>query len=223
MDRTEQQEHIRILCLDPAPQLKKRNKNSRRIAQIIGEQVLLRPGNYSAFFPSFDYLEEVSRLLAVPGYQILMQERWMPDHARENLLDKLAEPGGRHLVVAVQGGIFAEGVDYPGEKAIGAFIVGPALPKVSFELELMRDYFEAHYSQGFEYAYLYPGMNRVVQSAGRIIRTEADRGIILLMDKRFASEIYSRHLPEHWYESSPTELVSQQYVGEISRFCEGVM
>jgi DNA excision repair protein ERCC-2 len=280
LDRTEQQEHLRILCLDPSPQLKKQNTgfytvigmsatlsplsfyrdvlgldrdaqllslpspfpsenrkilviptvsttyreragNSCKIAQIMGEVIQIRPGNYFAFFPSFDYLEEVSWSLVVPGYQILKQERWMPDHARESLLDRLAEPGGRHLVMAVQGGIFAEGVDYPGEMAIGAFIVGPALPKVSFELELMRDYFETHYSQGFEYAYLYPGMNRVIQSAGRIIRRETDRGIILLMDKRFASETYARHLPKHWYESSPAELVSKDYLEEISRFWEG--
>ncbi len=197
---------------------RERSQNSPRIARIIQDVIDLRPGNYFAFFPSFEYLEEVAAHLSVPGWQVLMQSRWMADHARQGLLEKLSVPGGQNLVLAVQGGIFAEGVDYPGEMAVGALIVGPGLPKVSFEQELIRDYFERQFSQGFEYAYLYPGMNRVVQSAGRIIRSETDRGVILLLDKRFAYEHYARHLPEHWYDSSPAELVCRDYQRELGKF-----
>jgi DNA excision repair protein ERCC-2 len=142
----------------------------------------------------------------------------MPDHTRNALFDRLSDPTSAHLVLAVQGGVFAEGVDYPGELAVGAIIVGPGLPKVSFESELMRQYFEEHFSKGFEYAYLYPGMNRVVQSAGRIIRTETDRGVILLLDKRFTYENYADLFPRDWYDSSPSELISKGYLGELSRF-----
>jgi DNA excision repair protein ERCC-2 len=187
-----------------------RTKHFPRIARIIEEVVSIRPGNYFAFFPSFEFLKEVARLLKLKDSVVLVQDRIMPDHLRSALLEKLKEPGKQHLVLAVQGGIFAEGVDYPGELAVGAIIVGPGLPKVSFEQELMRQFYEETYSKGFEYAYLYPGMNRVVQSAGRIVRSETDRGIIVLLDKRFAYENYSRLLPRDWYESSPSELLTEE-------------
>jgi DNA excision repair protein ERCC-2 len=195
-----------------------RSKHFPRIARILEEVVSIRPGNYFAFFPSFEFLKEVARLVRLKDSELLIQDRIMPDHHRSALLEKLREPGKRHLVLAVQGGIFAEGVDYPGELAVGAIIVGPGLPKVSFEQELMRQYYEEAYSKGFEYAYLYPGMNRVVQSAGRIVRSETDRGIIVLLDKRFAYENYSRLLPRDWYESSPAELTAPEFREALIEF-----
>jgi DNA excision repair protein ERCC-2 len=195
-----------------------REKNYPRIARIVEEVVAIRPGNYFAFFPSFDFLNEVSALLKLEHAEVLIQHRFMADHHRSALLDKLRETGKAHLVLAVQGGIFAEGVDYPGELAVGAIIVGPGLPKVSFELELMRRYYEQHYSKGFEYAYLYPGMNRVVQSAGRIVRSETDKGVIVLLDRRFSYENYSRLFPRDWYQSSPSELICRNYREELSGF-----
>jgi DNA excision repair protein ERCC-2 len=197
---------------------KQRSKYFRKIAQIVEEVISVRVGNYFVFFPSFDFLKEVSPFLRPAGYQVLTQERVMPDHTRNALFDRLSDPTAAHLVLAVQGGVFAEGVDYPGELAVGAVIVGPGLPKVSFESELMRQYFEENFSKGFEYAYLYPGMNRVVQSAGRIIRTETDRGVILLLDKRFTYENYASLFPRDWYDSSPSELISKEYLRELSRF-----
>ena len=195
-----------------------RAKHFPRIARIIEEVVSIRPGNYFAFFPSFEFLKEVARLMRLKDSELLVQDRIMPDHHRSALLEKLRERDKKHLVLAVQGGVFAEGVDYPGELAVGAIIVGPGLPKVSFEQELMRQFYEDAYSKGFEYAYLYPGMNRVVQSAGRIVRSETDRGIIMLLDKRFAYENYSRLLPRDWYESSPAELMSQEFRNALSEF-----
>jgi len=195
-----------------------RAKHFPRIARIVEEIVSIRPGNYFAFFPSFEFLKEVARLVRLRDSELLIQDRIMPDHHRNALLEKLREPGKRHLVLAVQGGVFAEGVDYPGELAVGAIIVGPGLPKVSFEQELMRQFYEDAYSKGFEYAYLYPGMNRVVQSAGRIVRSETDRGIIVLLDKRFGYENYARLLPRDWYESSPAELTAQEFRNALSEF-----
>lgn len=188
------------------------------IARIIEEAIAVRPGNYFAFFPSFEFLREVAGLLSPPEYEILIQNPYMPDHQRTALLERLKENGRAHLVLAVQGGLFAEGVDYPGELAVGAIVVGPGLPKVSFEQELMRNYYEENCSQGFEYAYLYPGMNRVVQSAGRVIRTETDRGVILLLDRRFTYENYTRLLPRDWYDSSPEELFVKDYRTALSAF-----
>jgi DNA excision repair protein ERCC-2 len=204
-------ENRRILIVpEVSTAYQQRAKHFPRIARIIEEVIAIRPGNYFGFFPSFEFLKEVARLVKPKDSEILIQDRIMPDHLRSALLEKLTEPQKPHLVLAVQGGIFAEGVDYPGELAVGAIIVGPGLPKVSFEQELMRQFYEEAYSKGFEYAYLYPGMNRVVQSAGRIVRSETDRGIIVLLDKRFGYENYSRLLPRDWYESSPTELVTQE-------------
>ncbi len=188
------------------------------IARIIEEAIAIRPGNYFAFFPSFEFLREVAGLLKPPDYEVLIQSPYMPDHHRSALLERLDEKGKSHLVLAVQGGVFAEGVDYPGELAVGAIIVGPGLPKVSFEQELMRLYYEECGSNGFEYAYLYPGMNRVVQSAGRVIRTETDRGVILLLDKRFTYENYARLLPRDWYDASPEELFVKDYRKALSAF-----
>jgi len=195
-----------------------RAKHFPRIARILEEVVSIRPGNYFAFFPSFEFLKGVAHLVRLKDSELLIQDRIMRDHHRSALLEKLREPGKRHLVLAVQGGIFAEGVDYPGELAVGAIIVGPGLPKVSFEQELMRQFYEEAYSKGFEYAYLYPGMNRVVQSAGRIVRSETDRGIIVLLDKRFAYENYSRLLPRDWYESSPAELTAPEFREALIEF-----
>lgn len=215
-------EHRKIMILPGvSTTFKQRSRNARQIAQIIEQVATLRRGNYFAFFPSFAFLEEVAQHLAPSDCSVLIQQRIMPDHARAALLEKLSDPMAAHLVLAVQGGVFAEGVDYPGEMAIGAIIVGPGLPKVCFEQELLRQYYEEQCGQGFEYAYLYPGLNRVIQSAGRIIRSETDRGVILLLDKRFTYENYISLLPRHWYERSPDELIAKgDYLAELAAFWE---
>ena len=120
--------------------------------------------------------------------------------------------------LAVAGGMYAEGIDYQGDMLSGVVVVGPALPGVSFEQELLKRYFDDMYGSGFEYAYLVPGMTRVVQSAGRVIRSERDIGIIALLCKRFTFESYNRYFPTHWYERSPRELVSRKPVDEIRSF-----
>ena len=205
-------ENRKILVIpEVSTTFRQRDKHIARIAQIIEEVIAVHRGNYFAFFPSFDFLDLVARHLSPSQHQLLIQSRVMADHNRNALLEKLRVQGDAHLVLAVQGGIFAEGVDYPGELAIGAIIVGPGLPKVSFETELIRRYYEENCSKGFEYAFLYPGMNRVVQSAGRIIRTETDQGILVLLDRRFSYENYMSLFPRDWYDSSPQELISENY------------
>jgi DNA excision repair protein ERCC-2 len=122
------------------------------------------------------------------------------------------------LLLAVQGGIFAEGVDYPGDMLVGVMIIGPALPRMDAEQELIRDYFETHYERGFAYAYLYPGMNRVIQSAGRVIRSATDVGVIALIGKRFTYSNYTALFPSHWYTNSPRELITRDYQQSLARF-----
>jgi DNA excision repair protein ERCC-2 len=106
------------------------------------------------------------------------------------------------------GGALAEGVDLPGDQLIGAVIVGPGLPAPSFERDQMRRYFDGRGRDGFAYAMLYPGMQRVIQSAGRVIRTMEDRGVIALLDERFARPPYAGCLPADWYEQGAGELVA---------------
>jgi DNA excision repair protein ERCC-2 len=109
-------------------------------------------------------------------------------------------------------------VDYPGELLSGVFVVSPALPQVSFERELLRRYFDEREEDGFDYAYLQPGMTRVVQAAGRLIRSETDRGVIALICRRFVEEPYASRLPRDWYDETPLELVSHRPAEEIREF-----
>ena len=191
-----------------------------RTAQVIGEIVSKKRGNYFAFFPSFEYLRQVMWSLIIPGYEIIAQEKSMPDRDRSAVLKRLRQ--GRNgkgcLVLGVQGGIFAEGVDYPGATIIGVMIIGPALPRYDLQGELIKAYYQEKYGKGFEYAYLYPGMNRVIQSAGRVIRDKDDVGLIALIGKRFASPYYGSLFPSDWYEGSPAELVSRDFAKDVEEF-----
>jgi DNA excision repair protein ERCC-2 len=195
-----------------------RGRFYERAARTVEEIVSTKKGNYFVFFPSFEYLQAVADYVSPPGFVVVRQERNMSERDRAEVLEGLTEGGRNHVILAVQGGIFAEGVDYPGEMLIGAIVVGPGLPRYDFEQELMREYFQERYGAGFEYAYLYPGMNRVVQSAGRVIRTESDRGIIALLGTRFARPEYYSLFPRDWYVYSPKELIAQDYLEEFRQF-----
>ncbi|MCI0514240.1 ATP-dependent DNA helicase [candidate division KSB1 bacterium] len=188
------------------------------IAEIIQQIIALKRGNYFAFFPSFDFLNQVAGHLYLNDVLVLRQTQNMSEAERQKVLSQLRAGQESCLVLAVQGGIFAEGVDYPGQMLIGALIIGPGLPAYNFEQELLKQYYQQKYESGFEYAYLYPGMNRVIQSAGRVIRTPQDKGIIVLIDQRFATEYYQALFPTHWYQESPRELVSEDFLPEIEQF-----
>lgn len=127
------------------------------------------------------------------------------------MLEKFRGPisGKSLLMLAVQGGTFAEGIDLPGDQLIGAFVVGPGLPAVTPVREKMREYFERRYGAGFDYAYTYPGMAKSVQAAGRVIRTNEDRGLVVFMDRRFMEAASIASLPTHWidhiHEARPGE------------------
>lgn len=197
---------------------KQREYGYAQIAEIIQDVVRLKPGNYAAFFPSFSYLNQVENLLYLHDFDVIIQRGAVSEAERQMILEQLKEPDENHLLLAVQGGIFSEGVDYPGAMLIGAFVISPALPAFTFEQELMKRYFQEKYGQGFEYAYMYPGMNRVIQSVGRVIRTEEDRGLIVLIGQRFAEEFYNSNFPDDWYESTPMELIPNDYLSEIEKF-----
>ena len=123
----------------------------------------------------------------------------MTEQEREEFLEEFEQKRDRSLVgFCVMGGIFSEGIDLADDRLIGAIIVGTGLPQVCNEREIVKQYFDGRGMQGFEYSYLYPGMNKVLQSAGRVIRTESDRGVILLLDDRFRQRQYRETFPREW-------------------------
>lgn len=196
-----------------------REKNYPRIAEAIERISALRQGNYVAFFPSFDFMERVlAKFRAPDGCEVLRQERKMRHDDIQAVLERLQDRTMPHLLFAVQGGVFSEGVDFPGDMLIGAFVVGPPLPSFDLEREQMREYYQSNYSAGFDYAYAYPAMAKAVQAAGRVIRSETDKGLIVLMDNRFILPSFAKSMPQDWYEDSPRELVSESILNDVRAF-----
>ncbi len=137
---------------------------------------------------------------------MLIQSRLDSDRDRELLLDALRTSlAGDVLLLAVAGGVFAEGVDYPGDMLKAVAVIGPCLPGVSLERELLKRYYEEQFERGFEYAFVVPGMTRVVQAAGRLIRSADDSGIVALLDERFLTSPYRQYLPADWTEDGGIE------------------
>lgn len=196
-----------------------RTQNYPKIAETIERVIKLQSGNYLAFFPSFDFLEKALEQFKIPaGFRVLKQKRYMRNEEVEATLDLLKSQSMPMILFAVQGGVFSEGVDYLGDMVIGAFVVGPPLPNFDFEREKMKQYYEQEYSSGFDYAYTFPAMSKAIQSAGRVIRSETDKGIIVLMDDRFLDKSYTQSLPRDWFEENPRELVSNKILADVSEF-----
>ena len=182
-----------------------RDSSYATVAQTIGALVASRPGNYLIFFPSFKYLEAVRSEFQRehPFLPVISQSPSMPENERHNFLLAFQSDVARPLLgFAVLGGVFGEGIDLVGERLVGAVIVGVGLPQLCLERDLIREYFNQKNGLGFEYAYAYPGLNRVIQAAGRVIRSETDRGVVLLIDTRFAQPLYRELLPQ-WWNVSP--------------------
>jgi DNA excision repair protein ERCC-2 len=196
-----------------------RERNYGRIATLLAEMSNAHGGNDLVLFPSYRFLSEIAARMPATRSRLLVQRPDSTAFERQQLLEALASPPpGGTLLFAVSGGMYAEGVDYPGELLSAVFVVSPALPQVSFERELLRRYFDDREEAGFDYAYLQPGMTRVVQAAGRLIRSETDRGVIALLCARFLEEPYASRLPRDWYEESPRELATKRPADEIREF-----
>jgi DNA excision repair protein ERCC-2 len=177
-----------------------REKSLAPIVELIARQYAAKPGHYLAFFSSYDYLDQVFGLLRErhPALPCWEQQRQMPEAAREVFLARFT-PGGQGIGFAVLGGAFAEGIDLPGDRLIGAFIATLGLPQVNPVNEQIRARMEAAFAgRGYDYTYLYPGLQKVVQAAGRVIRTPADEGVLVLMDDRFARAEVRALLPAWW-------------------------
>ncbi|OLS29154.1 MAG: ATP-dependent DNA helicase [Candidatus Heimdallarchaeota archaeon AB_125] len=180
-----------------------REQSYKEIADLILKVTLPKIGNYLIYFPSYEYLENVLEAFESirNDSELIVQTQGMTEEEREGFLDKFSKFGTKTLIgFAVMGGIFGEGIDLIGEKLSGAVVVGVGLPKISLEQDLIKDHFDTVKGKGFLYAYTFPGMNKVMQAAGRVIRTEKDQGVVLLIGDRYSTSTYTKLFPESWQD-----------------------
>lgn len=192
-----------------------RGKNTARFASILAASVISKKGNYIAYFPSYDCLDEVHKIFKrkYPKVETVVQQRNMTFKEKEDFLAAFKNDEGRlRIGFCVLGGAFSEGVDLPGSRLIGAIIFGVGLPGFSNERNMIRDYVDPEGIEGYDYAYTYPGMNNVLQAAGRVIRRDDDKGIVVLADDRYATPKYRALFPEHWDNI--------RYAGDSRSLCE---
>ncbi len=171
------------------------------VAEAIAAAVFHKEGNYLVYFPSYDYLQQVYLQFRAQNQSItvICQTPGMEEEDREEFLATFATNPEQTLVgFALMGGIFGEGIDLIGDRLSGVIVVGVGLPQIGMERDIIRTYYEDESQQGYEFAYMYPGLNKVLQAVGRVIRTEEDRGIVLLIDQRFSLPSYKKLFPEEW-------------------------
>ena len=171
------------------------------VCRAIAATVSARRGNYMVFSPSFAYSEALHKIFSerYPKIKTLCQRSDMTAAEKSAFLLEFKKPDSSYLIgFAVMGGIYSEGIDLAGDSLIGAVVVGIGIPGLSYEREAIAEYYEEKYEEGKQFAYVYPGMNRVFQAAGRVIRRESDRGVIVLIDDRFDDPIYKKSLPRLW-------------------------
>jgi Rad3-related DNA helicase len=171
------------------------------VVQAVAATVSAKRGNYMVFSPSFAYSEALAKAFSAkyPKIRVISQRPDMTAKEKTEFLDEFKKDDQNYLIAfCVMGGIYSEGIDLAGDSLIGAVIVGIGMPALSYEREAMAEYYQEKYEEGKQYAYIYPGMNRVFQAAGRVIRREDDRGVIVLIDDRFDDPLYKKSLPKLW-------------------------
>ncbi len=196
----------RNLCLMTADKVstkyKDREQSREQVIRLIGSFVSGKTGNYIVYFPSYKYMNDVFKefITAYPDITAVMQEASLSEEERENFLACFCEnPEVTYVAFCVLGGIYSEGIDLKGSRLIGTVIVSVGLPQLSIQQDIIKDYFNRKNGMGYEYAYMYPGMNKVLQAAGRVIRCESDRGAVLLIDRRYGHKNYLNLFPKHWH------------------------
>lgn len=211
------EQRLLVIGTDVSSKYTRRNDiEFTKIAKYIYETAKGRKGNYMAFFPSYKMMEQVLQkfyALNLGEMECVVQETGMREQEREEFLESFRVERENTLVgFCVMGGIFSEGIDLKNEALIGAIIVGTGLPQISNEREILKNYYDKRYGEGFDYAFRYPGMNKVLQSAGRVIRTMEDKGVIVLLDERFLQREYLRMFPREWedYETVTVESVQEK-------------
>ena len=199
-----------------------REKSYSKLASVIAGAVSGKPGNYIVYFPSYAYLDEVKKRFSekYPKVPLVVQAPGMGQAEKESFLSAFQEDGKLRVGFCVLGGSFSEGVDLPGGRLIGSIVVGTGLPGISNERNILMEYYERERERGFDYAYTYPGMNRVLQAAGRVIRTETDRGILVLVDDRYTDLKQKLLFPEHWQNIRVAEN-AKELAAIVSQFWTG--
>ncbi len=198
-------ENLSVIVFDALSTLyQERRQSLTTLVKLVANTLIRRPGNYLLFFPSYAYMDSAlplfHKIFKDRPLDLMVQRRQMTDAQKRDYLAAFdCQPKGRSLLaVAVLGGVFGEGIDLTGERLHGVIIVGTGIPQISPERELMKEYFNAGMHQGYQYAYQFPGFNKVMQAAGRLIRSENDKGLILLLDQRYARPDYRQLFPEEW-------------------------
>lgn len=188
----------------------------RRIAEYIARVVWQKKGNYMVFFPSYRLLEDVFQVFeeefSTDWVRCICQSSSMSERDREEFLEEFEKNEDSLVAFCIMGGVFSEGIDLMGEKLIGAIVVGTGILQISNEREILKTYYTARGENGFDYAYRYPGMNKVLQAAGRVIRTQEDTGVIVLLDDRFRSPEYRNLFPMEWSDRKLCSLANAEYL-----------
>lgn len=196
------QNQFQVLVADYLPMTYKyRSQVVDSLCELIKKATDIKAGNYFCFFPSFSYMEEVYQryIQLYPEAEVLIQSRELKDVEKEAFLANFQAQNEQVVLgFCVLGGVFSEGIDLKKNRLIGSIIVSVGLPQISKEQEELKRYFDEKNQQGFYYIYQLPGFNKMMQAAGRVIRTEEDRGVILLIDQRFSRKDYMQLYPSHW-------------------------
>jgi len=218
-----------LIASDVTSKFTRRNeKEYVMISEYIRKIIRGKNGNYLVFFPSYTFMRSVYEIFtdrelvkAGNGLRTVIQENAMTEKAREEFLDNFkAKTETTMIGFCVLGGIFSEGIDLKEDRLIGAIVVGTGLPMITYERELLKEYFDLKQNMGFDFAFLYPGMNKILQAGGRVIRTEKDRGVIALLDERFNYLSYRQLFPREWEAYKKVNLLTVE--NEINVFWESL-
>lgn len=213
------EQSVILVASDVSSKYTRRNQTEyRKISDYIRKAIAVKKGNYMVFFPSYRFMQDVYACLTEDenrdeSIQYILQSPSMTEEKREEFLAAFHQDCKKAVVgLCVMGGVFSEGIDLTNDRLIGAIIVGTGLPQISNEKEVLKTYFEEEGKNGFDYSFRFPGMNKVQQAAGRVIRTMEDRGIILLLDERFLFRDYYELYPREWegYEKTSLDMVEAQ-------------
>ena len=193
-------EHLKLVLYNSiSTRYKDRDHSIDEVIKIIKETVQAKKGNYIAFFPSYQYLNQVYEKLSSDDIEIILQEKDMGHLERHQTIDTFrSNSDTSRLGLFVMGGMFSEGIDYIGDMLSGVIVVGVGLPMINELNNQLKDYYDQAFNKGFDYAYQYPGMNKVIQAVGRVIRTENDKGVAILIDDRFDTPYYRKLFPIEW-------------------------
>lgn len=209
----DRKKRLLAMATDVSTRYTRRSRSEyERIAGYINAVVTQKTGNYMVFFPSYKMMNDVADVYCekyADETELMLQKNNMSEAEREEFLDRFSEESDRTLVAfGIMGGIFGEGIDLKNDRLIGAIVVGTGLPQISNERTILKDYYDAENGCGFDYAFRYPGINKVLQAAGRVIRTTEDTGVILLLDERFWQREYDLLYPREWSDRKPCNIAN---------------